>query len=138
MDTIKSHKDLVVWQQSIALASAVYAATRSLSAEERFGLCKPLRRAAVAVATRIAEGSARRTTAEFVQFLQAARGSLSELETQILIASDQGCLTRAPELSAQIDEVGRLLNAQLRSLSSARQAAHARACSVHALRTANR
>jgi four helix bundle protein len=130
VNTVKSHKDLVVWQKSVALASAVYAATRTLPNEEQSGLNAQLRRSAVLVATRIAEGFSRRTTAEFVQSLQLARGSLSELETQTLIAIDQSYLTRDLNLSVQIDDVDRLLGALIQDLRAAKQAAHARACSV--------
>jgi four helix bundle protein len=135
MDTIKSHKDLVVWQKSIALASAAYRATRLLPPED-FGLGSELRRAAAAIATRIAEGSARRTTTQFVQSLHLARGSLSELETQAMIAIDQGYLDSDTDLPSRITEVGRLIDALIRALNSAKQSAHARACSVHHMRAA--
>ena len=129
MDVIRSHKDLIVWQKSIALASAVYAATRMLPSEERFGLTQQLRRASVSIASNIAEGSARRSRAEFRQFLHIARGSLSELETQMMIAIDQGFISSGKSPVAGITEVGRLLNGLIRSLASSSTAAHAKACS---------
>lgn len=128
MDAIKTHKDLVVWRKSIALASAVYAATRLLPDEERFGLNEQLRRSAVSIASNIAEGCARSTTAALLESLHAARGSLAELETHAMIAIEQGYLRRESTLIEQMAEVGALLNTLIRGLGSARQAAHARAC----------
>jgi four helix bundle protein len=138
MDVIRSHKDLIVWQKSIALASRVYAATRMLPSEERFGLNQQLRRAAVSIASNIAEGSARRSRSEFRQFLHIARGSLSELETQIMIVIDQGFIASHESPIAEIAEVGGLLNGLIRSLASSSTAAHAKACSPNASALANR
>lgn len=128
MEKIVSHKDLIVWQKSVALACKVYAASRLLPRDERFGLQRQLRLTAVAVASRIAEGAASQSRAQFVQSLLASRCSLSELETQYLIASrlSPGDQTRAT--LEEIAEVGRLLNGLIRSLVSSNRAAHAKAC----------
>jgi four helix bundle protein len=128
MDAIKSHKDLVVWQKAVSLAGKVYAATRLLPSDERYGLNQQLRRAAVSIASNIAEGSARRSRAEFLQFLHIARGSVSEIETQTMIAIGQGYFEATTELPDDIAEIGRLLNGLIRSLSCANQTAHAKAC----------
>ena len=128
MATLNSHKDLIVWRKSVSLASKVYAATRLLPSDERFGLNQQLRRAAVSIASNIAEGSARSSRVEFIQFLHVARGSLSEIETQVMIAVDQGFMKEAESPLAEIAEVGRLLNGLIRSLASASKAAHAKAC----------
>jgi len=136
---ITSHKDLIVWQKAVALAGKVYAATRRLPRDERFGLSLQLRRAAISIPSNIAEGSARRTRAEFVQYLHVARGSLSEVETQMLIVRDQGLLRASDCLLEDIAEIGRMLNALMSRLSVNRQAAHAKACSpAHQPPTANR
>ena len=137
MDKIISHKDLVVWQKSIALACKVYAGTRSLPRDERFGLTSQLRRAAVSIPSNIAEGSARRSRAEFLQYLHISRGSLAELETQYMIANRLALLSDASATLDDIAEVGRLLNGLIRSLVSSSRTAHARACSHQPL-TANR
>ena len=129
MDVIRSHKDLIVWQKSVALAGAVYAATRRLPSEERLGLTRQLRRASVSIASNIARGSARASRAELCQFLHIARGSLSELETQMMIAVNQGFISATESPFAEISEVGRLLNGLIRSLASSTTAAHAKACS---------
>ena len=137
MDKITSHKNLIVWQKSIALACKVYAATRHLPRQERFGLQHQLRRAAVSIVSNIAEGAARRSRAEFVQFLHIARGSLAELETQYMIAGRQSLLNDAAATLEGIAEVGRLLNGLIRSLAASSRAAHAKAC-AHQPLTANR
>lgn len=128
MDKIVSHKDLVVWQKSIALACKVYAASRRLPRDERFGLQSQLRRTAVAIASNVAEGAARRGRAEFVQSLHLARSALAELETHYIIASRLAALDDAPATVEEIAEVGRLLNGLIRSLVSSSRAAHAKAC----------
>jgi four helix bundle protein len=128
MDAIKSHKDLVVWQKAVVLAGKVYAATRLLPRSERYGLNQQLRRAAVSIASNIAEGAARRSRAEFLQFLHIARGSVSEIETQTMIAIGQGYFEATTQLPEDIAEVARLLNGLIRSLSAVNQTAHARAC----------
>jgi four helix bundle protein len=131
MDRLTTHKDLIVWHKAITLASKVYAATRLLPSEEQFGLNQQLRRCSVAIASTIAEGAARRTRVEFTQFLHTARGALSELETQLMIAKEQQLMTDAGELLAGAAELGRLIGELIRNLGSARQAAHAKACAQH-------
>jgi four helix bundle protein len=127
MDHITSHKDLIVWQKSVALAGKVYAATRLLPSQERLGLQSQLRRAAISIPTNIAEGAARGSRAEFLQFLHISRGSLAELETQYTIACHLGLLDDAAMLD-EIAQVGRLLNGLIRRLVSSSRAAHAKAC----------
>ena len=131
MNQIISHKDLVVWQKAITLACKVYAATSRLPSDERFGLQSQLRRTAVSIASRIAEGSARRGRAEFVQSLHLARSALAELETQYIIASRLAALDDSQAALEDIAEVGRLLNGLIRSLVSSGRAAHAKACAPH-------
>ena len=128
MDKIVSHKDLVVWQKSIALACKVYAASRRLPRDERFGLQGQLRRSAVSIPSTIAEGVARRNRYEFTQSLFVARSALAELETQYIIASRQADLGDPQATLEEIAEVGRLLNGLIRSLVSSSRAAHAKAC----------
>jgi len=112
-------RDLVLWQKAMALASAAYSTTRSLPRDEAFGLTRQIRRAAVSVPSNIAEGSARRTSRDYLAFLHVSRGSLAELRTQLLLARDVGFLTDSDlrSLESQVDEVGRLLNAVIRGLS---------------------
>ena len=108
---LKSYKDLLVWQKSMALVKDIYRVTRSFPQDERFGLVSQLRRAAVSVPSNIAEGQSRHTSGEFVQFLSHAEGSLAELETQILIVVDLDLSTEeANQALAQIEELQRMLN----------------------------
>ena len=83
---IKTHKDLDVWKKSMDLVERVYRRTESFPDSEKYGLTNQIRRCAVSVSSNIAEGAARNTDNEFVQFCYIALGSLSELETQLLIA----------------------------------------------------
>ena len=87
---IRDYKDLLVWQKGIALAKEVYKVTGRFPSEEKFGLISQMRRAAVSVPSNIAEGQARNTRGEFIQFLSHAEGSLAELDTQARIASELG------------------------------------------------
>ncbi len=112
----KNHRDLIVWQKAMSLARAVHVATRSFPREELFGLTSQLRNAAVSVPSNIAEGAARATTREFVQFLHFARGSLAEIDTQLDLAESAGYIPDARPLLEQMDEVGKLLNAVISGL----------------------
>lgn len=125
---IENHRDLIAWQKAIALASEVYAATRKLPTEERDGLASQLRRAAVSIPSNIAEAVARRNRPEFLQFLHTARGSLSELETQLMIASAQQFIDDRDPIIDMTSEVGCLLNGLIRSLACHRRESHAAAC----------
>jgi four helix bundle protein len=89
---VKDYKELRVWQQSVELAKLVYVLADMLPAKEQFGLRSQLTRAAVSVASNIAEGSRRKTTKDLLNFLGIAFGSLAEVETQIIIAIEVGLL----------------------------------------------
>lgn len=80
---INSYKDLIVWQKSIDLVVIIYKLTELYPKEEMFGLTSQMRRAAVSIASNIAEGSCRGTRNDYIQFLRFAYGSGAELETQI-------------------------------------------------------
>lgn len=114
------YRDLIVWQKGIELAKLVYRLTREFPAEEKFGLVSQMRRAAVSVPSNIAEGQARHTTKEFVQFVSHAEGSLAELDTQLKIGAElgycDGANTRA--VSILTDEMRRMLNSLRRSLAA--------------------
>ena len=120
MSTLTSHKDLLVWQKSVALASKVYNATSELPDDERYGLTRQIRRSAVSVASNIAEGAARGRKAEFIHFLNIARGSLTELETQVLIAANLNMLNAQLRLEDDIIELGRMLTGLIRRLTEQR------------------
>jgi four helix bundle protein len=109
-------RDLIVWQKAIALAKQVYKATRAMPVEEKFGLTVQMRRAAVSIASNIAEGNARQTIRDYLQFLAIARGSLAELETQIIIAGELTMIRDSSGVLAAIQEVRRILQALMDSL----------------------
>lgn len=87
---MKTHKDLIVWQKSIDFVSELYKETSNFPKEEQYGLVSQMRRAAVSVPSNIAEGAARNSDKELLRFLHIARGSASELETQLLISENLG------------------------------------------------
>ncbi len=107
-----TYKDLEAWQVSMALVVEVYRVTANFPKQEVFGLTSQMRRAAVSVASNIAEGKGRFSDRELGQFLGVARGSVFEIETQAAIAMELGFLSesQALELAERCAEVGRLLN----------------------------
>ncbi len=107
-----TYKDLEVWQLSMALVVEVYRATEAFPRKEIFGLTSQIRRAAVSVASNVAEGKGCFSDRELCQFLGVARGSVFEVETQLAIALRLGFLpeTQALQLAKRCAEVGRLLN----------------------------
>ena len=117
MTSIKSYKDLEVWQAAMALAQECYIATRSLPQTEQYGLTAQMRRAAVSVAANIAEGH-QKTRAGYIHHVQIALGSLAELETQLELAVRLGMIPReSVEVSlAAVTRSGQLLHGLLRSL----------------------
>ena len=112
IEQIANHyRELKVWQKALDWAEAIYIATAAWPRDERFGLISQVRRSAVSVASNIAEGAARRTTGEFLQFVGIAQGSLAEAETQLLLAQRLGYATGkdgSPLLLAS-DEISRML-----------------------------
>jgi four helix bundle protein len=120
-----TNKDLVVWQKAFSLALCIYRSSERFPRSELFGLASQIRRAAVSIPSNIAEGAARRTTREFIMFLHIARGSLAEVETQILLARQLGYLDEQQrgELETLVAEVGRLVNSFIVGLRRRRDAA---------------
>ena len=108
----RPHKKLKVWQKAIDFVEKIYRATEHFPAEERFGLVTQMRRAAVSVATNIAEGAARQTSRETTQFLFISRGSISELDTHLEIASRLGFLDaeRMASLASDLSELSAMTN----------------------------
>jgi four helix bundle protein len=113
------YKDLLVWQKGIALVKQVYRITSGFPAEEKFGLVSQMRRAAVSIPSNIAEGQARHTKGEFIQFISHAEGSVAELDTQLIISVQLSHCTQAQAESAfqLLSELRRMLNALRRRLT---------------------
>ena len=112
------YKDLVVWQKGITLAKHIYELTQSFPAEEKYGLASQMRRAAVSIPSNIAEGQARHTTGEFIQFLSHAEGSIAELDTQLIIAVELGYCGngKAENILQLISQLRKMLNSLRRKL----------------------
>lgn len=96
------HKNMDVWKLSMDLVTNVYELTTKYPTEERYGLAQQMRRAAVSIPSNIAEGAARKSPKEFIQFLHISLGSLSELETQLEISKRLGFI-REDSISALIN-----------------------------------
>ncbi len=113
-----SYKELIVWQKAIDAVTEIYKSTVSFPREETYGLTSQMRRAAVSVASNIAEGQGRTTRGEFCQFLGQARGSLLELETQIVVAGNLGYFSGETVhlLMERTCEISRLLHRLIQSL----------------------
>lgn len=116
--TGKPHKRLEAWRKSMDLVVLIYQATTSFPAEERFGLVSQIHRAAVSVPSNVAEGAARGSSRFFTSALQIARASLSELDTQIILAHRLGYLSEkdAAGLTACMEEIERIVNGLISSV----------------------
>ncbi|HLX12222.1 MAG TPA: four helix bundle protein [Bacteroidota bacterium] len=118
MAKVNSFRDLIVWQKAMALSKDVYLATKSFPREEIYGITSQLRRASVSVAANIAEGQARSTTGEFVQFLGISRGSVAELETLITLSKELGFISEidSRNLTSTCEGISKLIVALRRAL----------------------
>ena len=112
----RPHYRLEVWRDAMNLVEAVYAFSSDFPDNERFGLTSQLRRAAVSVPSNIAEGAARRSTAEYLRFLSIARGSLSELDTQLQIATRLRFTHTSSDLNELLDRTFAKLNALMNAI----------------------
>ncbi len=113
---MRKHHELRVWQEAVSLVTEVYRFTAVFPREEVYGLTSQMRRAAISIPSNIAEGAARSTDKEFLQFLSIARGSLSELETQVIISRNLGYTKDTPELSSTMDNVFGLIGGLIKSI----------------------
>jgi four helix bundle protein len=117
---METHKNLIVWQKSIAFVTAIYNLTKSFPKEELYCLVNQIRRAAVSIPSNIAEGCARKNTKEYIQFLYVSLGSAAELETQLIISSNLGYIDNngTHNLQIELGEIIRMLTGLIRSLSN--------------------
>ncbi|MBI5098175.1 MAG: four helix bundle protein [Nitrospirae bacterium] len=107
LDKIRTHKDLEVWKKAMKLTESLYKITSHFPKEEQYGLISQIRRAAVSIPSNIAEGAARNSNKEFIQYLYISLGSLSELETQLLLAQRLNFLNDSNQLE-DIDSVRKM------------------------------
>lgn len=117
---VNSYRDLKVWQVGMEIAAMVYRLTEKFPKQEAYGLTSQVQRAAVSIPSNIAEGHARDSTKEYLCALSIARGSLAELETQLLLSESLGYLTKADleSVLSKTNEIGKMLNALQQSLKT--------------------
>ncbi|MEO9534053.1 MAG: four helix bundle protein [Crocinitomicaceae bacterium] len=118
MDKIKSHKDLKIWQKGIVIVKEIYLMCQSLPKEELYALQSQLKRSAVSIPSNIAEGYGRHYTKNYIQFLNIARGSLLELETQVTIGRELDFITKEifEKNIELITEESKMINAFIKSI----------------------
>ena len=116
---MSNYKELVVWQKAILLVTDIYKLTKTFPKEEIYGLSAQMQRAVVSIPSNIAEGNDRNSSKEFSQFLRIARGSLAELETQIII-SEKLEYTNNDQVTPLLNncyETGRMINGLLKKIN---------------------
>jgi four helix bundle protein len=106
---LQSHKDLNVWKMSMEFVSKIYRITRQLPNDEQYGLSSQMRRSAISIPCNIAEGAARHSSKEYMQFLYISLGSLAEIETQLDIAERLDFIAIPHDLSDNIVEIRKML-----------------------------
>lgn len=118
-----SYRDLRIWQEAVGLALSIYRATVVFPKHELYGLTSQMRRAAVSVSSNIAEGKGHSSDGDFARFLSHARGSLLELQTQIVIAQGLDYLTseQAADLTRTTDALGRGLNGLIQAVRDSKK-----------------
>ena len=117
---METHKDLRVWQQSIEMVTSIYKITKAFPKDEIFGLVSQMHRAAVSVPSNIAEGYARGSDREKLHFLRISSGSMSEIETQLMLSLNLGYIGQDAYdiLSEQITSVWKQLNSLISSVKN--------------------
>lgn len=119
MSTISSCKDLLIWKKGIVIVVKVYELSKSFTSEELYALTSQIKRASVSIPSSIAEGYVRNTDKSFSYFIDISRGSLCELETQLIIAKELGFIANLDlynEVLALIIEESKMINAFSKSL----------------------
>lgn len=114
----RSHHKLKAWQECMALVQDIYTISAGFPNDEKFGLSSQIRRAAISIPSNIAEGAARVTDKDFLNFLSISRGSLSELETQVLLAKNLGYISNIEPVLDKINNAFKLISGLMRSLRS--------------------
>lgn len=122
---MNGYKSLAAWQKSMELTNAVYKNTSNYPEDEKFGLVSQIRRSAVSIPSNIAEGSARQSHKDFIRFINIAKGSLAELETQLIISNHQNYISSdiLEDLTIIIKEVDKIINFLRKSLKNKLEAA---------------
>src|SRR5687768_9157076 len=119
MKAATTHRDLLAWQEAMTLVELVYRHTAGFPKHETFGLTTQLRRAAVSIASNIAEGAARNSSREFAHFLGITCGSLAEVETQLELCARLGFVESDSDVWNQMNRVGKLVRLLRQSVRAA-------------------
>jgi len=122
MTQIKTYRDLLVWQKSLILVTNIYKASKSFPKDETYGLTSQIRRCAVSIPSNIAEGYGRKSTSDYIRFLNIATGSLYELQTQLEICLNLQHLNKSSfdELYESSREIERMLSSLTKKLNDKR------------------
>ncbi|PKP39341.1 MAG: four helix bundle protein [Bacteroidetes bacterium HGW-Bacteroidetes-13] len=120
MSEINSFKDLLVWQKGIELVKEVYKVIEKMPQEELFGLSGQIKRSVLSVPSNIAEGWGRNSTLSYLHFLKISRGSLFELETQLIIAKELEFISSDAlnKIDKLIHELSKMLNSLIKSIKN--------------------
>ena len=119
MNEIKSYKDLLIWQKGISITNSVYTLLKSFPNEEMYALTSQLKRSTVSILSNIAEGFGRNSVKSYLNFLKISRGSLFELETQLIIAENQNYIQDIElynKIMGLIIEEGKMINSYINKL----------------------
>jgi len=117
MAVLKSYKELIVWQKSMILVKEIYQLTSIFPNDEKFGLISQMRKASISIPSNIAEGWGRLSRKNYIQFLRISRGSLFELETQILITKELKYINDSEAIENLITEISKMLNSLINKLT---------------------
>ena len=119
---VRTYKELIVWQKAIQLTILVYKFTTAFPKEETYGIISQMRRSAVSIPSNIAEGWARKNTAEFINFLSISNGSVAELQTQLVISKElnYGSEVLREEIDSLLVEIQKMIPAMMSSLKRSR------------------
>lgn len=117
-EKINTYRNLIVWQKSVALVTAIYTLTKTFPQEEKFGIVSQLNRASVSIPSNIAEGWGRESSKNYLQFLRISRGSLMETETLLEISKNLKYIndTNFKVISDNIEEVSKILQGLIKSI----------------------
>ncbi len=120
MESQRPHKDLEVWKLSISFVKSLYSVTSEFPSEEKYGITSQLRRAGISISTNIAEGAARDSRTEFIRFLNISSGSLSEVDTFLILSGELGFLPEhtRKELTEDLEQISAMLSGLITHLES--------------------
>jgi four helix bundle protein len=117
-DKISTYKDLKIWQRSRVLVKEIYLLSANFSKDEKFGLTSQVRRSAISIPSNIAEGWSKKSTKDYIRFLNISLGSIAELDTQVVLAFDLRYIDEKSfnKFSNELEELGKMINGLIKSL----------------------